>query len=64
MLLRKSRFVPLPISVEHAHLAGTFAADHKDPFDRMLMAQSREEKAALVSADTVFRGFGVDLIWA
>ena len=63
-LLRKSRFVPLAVSIEHARLAGTLATDHKDPFDRMLMAQSREEKAVLVSADAVFRGRGADLIWA
>ena len=30
----------------------------------MLIAQSREEKAALVSCDAVFRNFGVELIWA
>ncbi len=63
-LLRRSRFVPLPVSVEHARLAGAMDFSHRDPFDRMLIAQSREEKAALVSADTVFRDQGLDLIWA
>ncbi|MSP00139.1 MAG: type II toxin-antitoxin system VapC family toxin [Acetobacteraceae bacterium] len=63
-LLRKSRFVPLPVSVEHARQAGMLTAAHRDPFDRMLIAQSREEKAMLVSADTAFRALGVDLIWA
>ena len=63
-LLRKSRFQALPVSVDHARLAGTFDSPHRDPFDRMLMAQSTEEKAALVSADTVFRGMGAELIWA
>jgi PIN domain nuclease of toxin-antitoxin system len=62
-LLRRSRFVPLPLSVEHARLAGTMDGTHRDPFDRMLIAQSREEKAALISCDTVFRDYGVDLIW-
>jgi PIN domain nuclease of toxin-antitoxin system len=63
-LLRRSRFVPLPLSIEHARLAGTMEGAHRDPFDRMLIAQSREEKAALVSCDAVFRDYGVELIWA
>jgi PIN domain nuclease of toxin-antitoxin system len=63
-LLRRSRFVPMAITVEHAVLAGSLAGAHRDPFDRMLIAQSREEKAALVSCDAVFRNFGVELIWA
>jgi PIN domain nuclease of toxin-antitoxin system len=49
--------------VAHARLAGTMADPHRDPFDRMLAAQSREEKATLVSCDAALRDFGVDLIW-
>ena len=63
-LLRRSRFVKLAITVEHAGLAGALACAHRDPFDRMLAAQSREEKAVLVSADPVFRELGVEVIWA
>jgi PIN domain nuclease of toxin-antitoxin system len=63
-LLRRSRFVPLSISVEHARLAGTLSGSHRDPFDRMLIAQAKEESAALVSCDVVLREFGVDVIWA
>jgi PIN domain nuclease of toxin-antitoxin system len=62
-LLRRSRFAPLPISVEDARVAGGLAGPHRDPFDRMLIAQSKGEGAALVSCDAVFRDFEVDLIW-
>ena len=62
-LLRRSRFVPLPITVEHARAAGTLAGAHRDPFDRMLIAQSKAEQATLVSRDAGFRDHGVDLIW-
>jgi PIN domain nuclease of toxin-antitoxin system len=62
-LLRQSRFVPLSISVEHVRAAGALAGSHRDPFDRMLIAQSKEENAALVSGDTVFRDYGVDVVW-
>jgi PIN domain nuclease of toxin-antitoxin system len=63
-LLRRSRFAPLPLSIEHARLAGTLNGAHRDPFDRMLIAQSKEENAALVSCDAVFGDYAVELIWA
>lgn len=43
----------LPISGSHAVLAGTLAWDHRDPFDRLLVAQAIRERAALVTADQV-----------
>lgn len=61
--LRRSRFTSLPISHEHARLAGTLDGDHRDPFDRMLLAQARLENMALVSGDAAFRGFGATVLW-
>jgi PIN domain nuclease of toxin-antitoxin system len=63
-LLRRSRFAPLSVSLEHACLAGSLNGAHRDPFDRMLIAQSRQEEAALVSCDAVFGEFDVDVVWA
>jgi PIN domain nuclease of toxin-antitoxin system len=62
-LLRRSRFVSLGISVGHARIAGALAGAHRDPFDRMLIAQAQDEDAVLISGDGIFREFGVDLIW-
>jgi PIN domain nuclease of toxin-antitoxin system len=62
-LLRRSRFMPLSVSVEHALLAGALPGPHRDPFDRMLIAQVKEENAVLVSGDAVFRQLGVEVIW-
>lgn len=62
-LLRRSRFAPMPVSVEHARNAGALAGAHRDPFDRMLIAQSKAENAALVSRDAMFREFEVEVIW-
>ena len=56
-------FAPLPITLEHGQVAGSLTGDHRDPFDRMLVAQAREEKMALVSNETVFDSFGVTRIW-
>lgn len=52
--LARERFIELPISVEHARRAGALALAHRDPFDRMLLAQSLTEGLTLVTADPVF----------
>lgn len=49
--LEKAGFVELPISVAHAQQAGTLGGEHRDPFDRMLVAQSIGENVP-VSATT------------
>ena len=53
----------LPITLEHAHLAGSLPGAHRDPFDRMLAAQAITEGMSLVTADSAFRQFEVQLIW-
>ena len=58
------RFTQLPINFEHAELAGKLPDIHKDPFDRMLIAQSIHEKLTLVSRDGVFDQYDVKLIRA
>lgn len=56
-------FQPLSISVAHASLAGLFPFDHRDPFDRILIAQSQIEQYALVSNEKLFDQFGVMRFW-
>ena len=36
---------------------------HRDPFDRMLIAQAREETLVIVSADRLFRDYGATVLW-
>ena len=62
-LLLQSRFVGLPVSIAHARLAGTLTGQHRDPFDRMLIAQARLESAVLVTADAIFRRYRVPVVW-
>lgn len=62
-LLRRSRFAPLPITAGQARLAGAMDWAHQDPFDRMLLAQARDQSVALVSGDTAFQGCDVAVIW-
>lgn len=57
------RFTLLAIETSHALYAGQLVADHKDPFDRLLAAQSKLEGLVLVSADTAFDTLGVQRLW-
>jgi PIN domain nuclease of toxin-antitoxin system len=61
--IRKERFEILPISLEHALYAGKLPGPHRDPFDRMLIAQSELEKLPLVTCDPVFGEYSVTVAW-
>lgn len=56
-------FGELPISVRHARLAGAMNITHKDPFDRLLVAQAQSEDMVLVSNEALFDGFAVKRLW-
>ncbi len=61
--IQQEGFVELPISIEHAVRAGALPGSHKDPFDRVLIAQSQVEGAAMVTRDGLFRKYAVQCIW-
>ena len=63
IMAREQNFLDLAITVPHAHLAGSLPIPHKDPFDRLLIAQAQIERAALVSNEAVFDGFRVLRLW-
>lgn len=54
----------LPISLRHVLALDDLDDHHKDPFDRLLIAQARSEGATLVSKDDVFRQYDVPLLWS
>jgi PIN domain nuclease of toxin-antitoxin system len=56
-------FARLPITVDHAHRAGSLPGPHRDPFDRVLIAQSQAEDLPLVTVDPVFGLYGTKVIW-
>lgn len=56
-------FIPMPITVQHGQSAGALPGEHRDPFDRMLIAQAREERMALVSNEVAFDAYGIARIW-
>ena len=55
-------FEPLPITFDHAERAGSLPPHHRDPFDRMLVAQALAEGLTLVTHDPAFDPYGVDLL--
>ena len=61
--IERAAFAELPVTAAHAQLAGSWPQPHRDPFDRMLAAQSRLEDLPLLSADPAFASFGIQVIW-
>jgi PIN domain nuclease of toxin-antitoxin system len=53
----------LPITQVHVFALDSLPTPHKDPFDRILVAQATSEGATLVSADPVFGSYPVQVIW-
>ena len=61
--LEGDRFVELPITVAHAIRAGALKESHKDPFDRMLIAQAQCEDVPVLTTDKRFEEYDVKRIW-
>lgn len=62
-LVELDAFEHLPVSYLHALRAGGMAGEHRDPFDRMLAAQSQLEGAVLISCDPALTALGVNVAW-
>lgn len=61
--IRRHGFEPLPVTMAHAELAGRLEGRHRDPFDRMLIAQALLENLRVVSNESAFDAFGVSRLW-
>lgn len=55
--------VELPLTHQHAAMIETLPWHHKDPFDRLLIAQALAEGIPIISSDRVFDVYGVARIW-
>ena len=56
-------FRELPVEIRHALAVSRLPFHHRDPFDRLLVCQALSEDLAIVSADPIFRRYGVKRIW-
>lgn len=61
--LKQDGFQSMSMTADHGIRAGLLPGPHKDPFDRMLIAQAQAENLAIVSNDSVFDRYGVTRIW-
>jgi PIN domain nuclease of toxin-antitoxin system len=60
---RRLNLEELPVSVSHAARAGTLPGEHRDPFDRMLIAQAQSENIPIISNDRIFDVYHVARVW-
>ena len=61
--LERERIEVLPVDAEHGVRAGLLPGPHKDPFDRMLIAQALAEDVPIISNDRALDGYGVRRLW-
>ncbi len=57
-------FHELPVTLDHVLILRTLPALHRDPFDRMLVAQARAEELTLVTADEAIARYGIEVLLA
>ncbi|MFY9912708.1 MAG: type II toxin-antitoxin system VapC family toxin [Candidatus Sulfotelmatobacter sp.] len=59
----ENRIKSLPISIDHLLTLEKLPMHHRDPFDRMLIAQSMEEDCPIITADPMFKQYAIEVIW-
>ena len=59
LIIREEGFTGLPLTLEHGYLAGNLPLIHRDPFDRMLIAQAQIEGLILVTDDATVQRYDV-----
>ena len=59
--IARAGFEVMPVTAEHAQLAGEWDLPHRDPFDRMLAAQAKLEKTPLATVDILLKDFPVEI---
>jgi PIN domain nuclease of toxin-antitoxin system len=62
-IYRDYGYVPMPLLVPHADLAGRLPGAHKDPFDRLLAAQAIVEDMAIMTIDRRIADLGARVVW-
>lgn len=64
MRILSNSLLELPISARHTLIAGAFLSAHRDPFDRLIAAQSQCENMKILTVDKKFSEFPCQIIWA
>jgi PIN domain nuclease of toxin-antitoxin system len=61
--IRKANAIELPIRISHAVRVASLPLHHRDPFDRLLLAQAEVECMSIVTSDRAFSAYGIPVIW-
>jgi PIN domain nuclease of toxin-antitoxin system len=62
-IVRSNHFTELPVALAHCERFALLELRHRDPFDRMLVAQAMVEGATLVTRDSALGAYGVPVLW-
>jgi PIN domain nuclease of toxin-antitoxin system len=60
--VRAERMIELPITIEHGEAVQSLPLHHRDPFDRLLLAQTKVERLVLVTGDKFLLRYGVPIL--
>ncbi|MEZ5330660.1 MAG: type II toxin-antitoxin system VapC family toxin [Thermoanaerobaculia bacterium] len=63
-VMATSGVLPLEVHLAHVLRVSRLPLHHRDPFDRLLVAQALEERVPLVTADRQLEGYGAEILWA
>ena len=61
--LQRASITVLPLSLDHALAAAALPGPHRDPWDRIMMAQAMAERLTVVTVDPRFAEYGVPVLW-
>jgi len=61
-LLNKSFFKELPLTAKHANRLTKLPYHHKDPFDRLLIAQAKVEQLMIITSDNIFKSYKIPIL--
>jgi PIN domain nuclease of toxin-antitoxin system len=61
--VRQAKFVEIDVTMEHAIRAGDLPIIHRDPWDRVMIAQALTEDLVVVTSDSTFEPYGVKVLW-
>jgi PIN domain nuclease of toxin-antitoxin system len=62
--IRETGFTPLSITVEHTRRLSELPHHHRDPFDRILVAQALEDGLTVVTHDAILRSYPAPILWS
>lgn len=61
--LQRAGIAVIPLSLDHALAAAALPGPHRDPWDRIMIAQAQAERLSVVTVDHVFSDHGIPVLW-